>query len=482
MGIRLDSDIAIRKVEPFFYDERCRTPIKFGAVVLEESTFCMVRVQVQNRKGMYGEGWGAILLADTWCFPTPKVSHSHKDLIMRMLVERIAALFESYDDYGHPVDIFARLEQQFDRLNRSVCSELHVELQAGRSPDGEPFDHVSGAEATMPYLGALVCASPIDAAIHDAFGNVNRIDTYLGYGKEHMAYDLESYLGPAFKGAYIGDFLRSRYKSKLQVFHLVGGLDKLTEAELDGSDPRDGLPVSLDQWIRRDGLTCLKIKLRGNDLLWDIERIVQVASVARETQGDRVRMFYSLDTNEQCRNPEYVEELLIKLSERSPQTFADVLYMEQPVGRDLRGDRFDMGKVGAIKPMILDESLVSFDDFHYALDRGWTGIALKTCKCHSKALLFACLAEQRQIPYTVQDLSNPGIALVHSVGLAARLNTIAGVEANSVQFFSHISEPESHIHSSIFRRSKGFVDTASIAGTGLGLQCGSISRALFRHG
>jgi L-alanine-DL-glutamate epimerase-like enolase superfamily enzyme len=286
-------------------------------------------------------------------------------------------------------------------------------------------------------------------------------------------------LGPAFAGRYIADYLRREYAARLPVFHLVGGLDKLREAEIDANDPQDGLPISLDQWIRRDGLFCFKVKLNGRDLAWDLDRIVQVSAVARHTKGDAARLHYSLDTNEQCASPDYVVELLHKLRERSRRTYDEVLYIEQPTGRNLRADAFELREAAALKPVIVDESLIGLNDFYFAMDHGWSGIALKTCKCQSKALLFACLAEQMGIPYTVQDLSNPGIALVQSVGLAARLNPMLGVESNAVQFFPQTSAPESRVHRGIFNRSNGFVDTESIRGHGLGLQVGRLDRTIF---
>jgi len=56
-------------------------------------------------------------------------------------------------------------------------------------------------------------------------------------------------------------------------WHLVGGLDLLEESERTGREPDDGHPVLLADWIRRDGLRCLKVKLRGNDAAWDYERL-----------------------------------------------------------------------------------------------------------------------------------------------------------------------------------------------------------------
>ncbi len=78
----------------------------------------------------------------------------------------------------------------------------------------------------------------MDAALHDAFGNVNGIDSYRGYNAEFMD-DLGKWLGPEFAGEYPEQYIRPEYLPKVPVFHLVGGLDKLTRDELDDTDPDD---------------------------------------------------------------------------------------------------------------------------------------------------------------------------------------------------------------------------------------------------
>src|SRR2546430_15412292 len=59
----------------------------------------------------------------------------------------------------------------------------------------------------------------------------------------------------------------------------------------------DGLPETLSEWIRADGLTHLKIKLNGDDLAWDVERVVRVERITAETQRRRgaSHWCYSLD-------------------------------------------------------------------------------------------------------------------------------------------------------------------------------------------
>jgi hypothetical protein len=105
-----------------------------------------------------------------------------------------------------------------------------------------------------------------------------------------------------------------------------------------------------------------------------------------------------------------------------------------------------------------------------AMALGWSGIALKSCKCLSSDLLFIALAEMARIPYAVQDLTNPSLALLQSVGLAAHCHPILGVEANSRQFFPAANEIVAGVHPQICHVQNGLIRTSSLTGTGLGLR------------
>ena len=125
--------------------------------------------------------------------------------------------------------------------------------------------------------------------------------------------------------------------------------------------------------------------------------------------------------------------------------------------------------------MLIDESLSSVEDFQLAMELGWSGIALKSCKCLSSDLLFVPMAELAHIPYAVQDLTNPSLALLESVGLAARTHTILGVEANSRQFFPAANAIEADVHRDLYRVRNGVARTDTLAGTGLGMQVGKMA-------
>ena len=147
-----------------------------------------------------------------------------------------------------------------------------------------------------------------------------------------------------------------------------------------------------------------------------------------------------------------------------------MLYIEQPTERDLTAHRWDVRPIAQMKPVLIDESLSSIEDFALARELGWSGIALKSCKCLSSDLLFVPLAELAHIPYAVQDLTNPSLALLESVGLAARTHTILGVEANSRQFFPAANAAAAAVHPDLYRVRNGVATTATLRGTGLGLQ------------
>ena len=123
---------------------------------------------------------------------------------------------------------------------------------------------------------------------------------------------------------------------RLPLYHLVGALDPLTAAE-QAVRLNDGLPETLEEWILAEGLTHLKIKLNGDDLPWDVQRVVDVERVATDAQALRGASFwvYSLDFNEKCVNVAYVLEFLIEVQERAPGAFQRVQYIEQPTHRDL---------------------------------------------------------------------------------------------------------------------------------------------------
>jgi L-alanine-DL-glutamate epimerase-like enolase superfamily enzyme len=258
------------------------------------------------------------------------------------------------------------------------------------------------------------------------------------------------------------------------VWHLVGGLDPLDESELTGNEPDDGYPVLLRDWIRTDGLRCLKIKLRGNDAAWDYERVVRVGQIAIKEGCD----WLSADFNCTVTDPAYVTEILDRLMIEHPRIYGMTLYIEQPFPYDLDANRIDVRSVSARKPLFLDESAHDWRFVELGRELGWTGVALKTCKTLTGALLSLCWARAHGMTLMVQDLTNPMLAQIPHVLLAAHAGTIMGVESNAMQFYPDASAPEARVHPGLYCRRGGVLDLRTLGNTGFGYRVEEIGREL----
>jgi L-alanine-DL-glutamate epimerase-like enolase superfamily enzyme len=243
---------------------------------------------------------------------------------------------------------------------------------------------------------------------------------------------------------------------------------------LTGAEPKDGYPVLLADWIRRDGLKCLKIKLRGNDAAWDMARLVAVGRLAQAEQVE----WLTADFNCTVDDPQYVTRMLDQLRDEHPRLYGMLLYVEQPFPYDLEAHRIDAHAVAARKPLFLDESAHDWQHIRLGRELGWTGVALKTCKTQTGAILSACWARAHGMTLMVQDLTNPMLAQIPHVLLAAHVETIMGVETNSMQFYPAASGPEARVHPGLYQRREGCLDLATIQGAGFGYRVEMIERQL----
>jgi hypothetical protein len=154
--------------------------------------------------------------------------------------------------------------------------------------------------------------------------------------------------------------------------------------------------------------------LRGTDAKWDYARLVGVGRISLETGVE----WLTADFNCTVRDPAYVNDILDRLAVDHPDLHQMILYVEQPFPYELEVDRIDVRSLAARKPLFLDESAHDWQHVRLGLELGWTGVALKTCKTLSGALLSACWAQAHGMALMVQDLTNPMLAQISHVGLA----------------------------------------------------------------
>ncbi len=445
------TDIRILDVAYNFEEHQYRTPLKFGGVPTDHCILFNVQILVQTRDGKEAVGNGSMPLGNVWAFPPRYVPFEQSLTAMKQLAELAIDLTRDCAHYAHPLELSDVLEPEF----LQIASELSQTMQL---------------EIPIPKLCTEVTTSPIDAAIHDAFGKANGINSYNGLDEDFIQSDLSRFLDSDFAGKYLDQYTTRHPKPNMPLYHLIGALDPLTDQDIV-KRLNDGLPETLPEWIMADGLTHLKIKLNGDDLEWDIARVLAIDQITAETQAHRgvSTWHYSADFNETCQNVDYLLEFLHRIQEGAGQAFDRLAYIEQPTDRDLEAHPENkMHKASEIKPVVIDESLTDFETLLLAREQGYSGVALKACKGQSQALLMGAAAQEYGMFLAVQDLTCPGASFLHSAGLAARIRGVTAIEGNARQFCPSANDGWREEYPEIFEIIDGTVGTQILTGPGLG--------------
>ncbi len=445
------TDIRIREVQSATEYFAYRSPMKFGGRVMNSVVLLHVTATVETRDGRVGTGRGSMTMGNVWGWPSAVVSADKTLEAMIRMGERVAERANHCTLTGHPLEITHEYAKTYDAVAAECVETLSL------------------AER-MPKLAQLVAASPFEAAVFDAYGKTLGENSYNLLSSEYCNADLGFYLGAEFAGEYLDRYTLRKPKPLMPLYHLVGALDPLTDGDI-AKRLNDGLPETLGEWINADGLTHLKIKLNGDDLAWDVERVCAIDAVAEETIANRgVKDWcYSADFNEKCGSVEYVIDFLKRIGEKSPMAVRRMQYVEQPTSRDLKSHPENrMHKAAAIKPVVTDEALIDFDSLLLSREQGYSGVALKACKGHGEALLMGAAAQKFGMFLCVQDLTCPGASFLHSATLSARMPTVAAIEGNARQYCPAANAGWDAEYPGMFRITDGTLATESLAENGLG--------------
>ena len=182
-------------------------------------------------------------MGNVWAWPSERLSVEKTLVTMIGLAYGLVRLANDYDGWGHPLQITTDLETSSDLLANAVTAATAA--VAGES-----------VGVMIPRLAQLVAVSPLEAAIHDAYGKALGENSYNLLGPEFVSRDLSAWLGDEFAGEYLDRYTLRQPKPRMPLYHLVGALDPLTAADV--AEPRRrraaGNASSVDRPRRPDAL------------------------------------------------------------------------------------------------------------------------------------------------------------------------------------------------------------------------------------
>ena len=184
------------------------------------------------------------------------------------------------------------------------------------------------------------------------------------------------------------------------------------------------------------------------------------------------------DFNGKVKEAKYVNDILDYFRDKHPEIYGKILYIEQPFHHDLKKYPKDAHSCSSRKPLFMDESAHDWTYVRMGFHQGWNGVALKTCKTLTGALLSMAWSKAHGMTLMVQDLTNPMLAQIPHVLLAAHVGTIKGVECNSMQFYPEVSRNYLKVHPGIYQRRNGVLDLSTISGPGFGYRIDEIKTSL----
>lgn len=339
-----------------------------------------------------------------------------------------------------------------------LSTALDVATQAGSAT---VFDHWRQLDTTVHahaiavgfnHLGACYGVAMLERAMMDGIARARGLSLFQLLQSDALGLKPGSVFAE-LEGENLSNCLPDAPLDQLAIRHTVGMVDPLTAADLDPKDQQnDGLPKTLEDYIRADSLTYLKIKL-GGDLDADCARLETIGGVL-EAAGRPI--LFTLDGNEQFKTLEAFAGFVSAL--RAAPTIVTMLdqalFIEQPLDRVTTftnpPSKEAFEEIGL--PLLIDEADGRTTAFHEAMELGYRGVSHKNCKGVVKTLLNAMLVarrntQARQTRYfqSAEDLTcmpvhslNADIALVSALG-------INHTERNSHHYFAglgHLSQRE----------------------------------------
>ena len=397
--------VKIESVERFERDVRLRLPFRFGVTTVTQATQAVIRARI-SCEGRSVSGVAAESLAAKWFDKNLALSDEQNIEQLRQSLDVATNLYRAHG----PDTAFGLFARNY-RAQHERCGAL-------------------GLNALIASYGPAL----LDRAVIDALGRALNL-SFATLMARNLA-GIEPGLTPDLMNFDLDGFLAGlRLGAQIEVRHTVGLIDPITAA--DREERIDGLPVTLEEVVRRYGCRYYKLKV-GGDVMADLDRLARIAAVLdRDVPDYRA----TLDGNEQYDDIEGIAELWRRMRETPVlNRLCDaVLFIEQPIKRAVALSR----PVAALaeRPLIIDESDGELSSFPDAVALGYRGVSSKICKGFYKSVLnaarVACMNAAAGSPryfMSAEDLTTwPGVSLQQDLALASFLG-LGHIERNGHHF------------------------------------------------
>ena len=333
------------------------------------------------------------------------------------------------------------------------------------------------ADTDYPPLLWMYGVSLVEQALVDAFCRAEGITFAEAVRANRFGIDLGSVyeeLAP-YEPA---DLLPTEPLRAATIRHTVGLGDPLTADDVTDDRPDDSLPLTLDEYIRDDGLNHFKIKLSA-ERERDAHRLARIGELISDLGVDDYRC--TVDANEGYDSAADFRRQWETLASdpELDDLFDNLAYVEQPLPRDAAftsETKMVFSSWDDAPPVIIDESDDEIDSAGTALAHGYAGTSHKNCKGVFKGLVNACLLahrnridDGREYVLSAEDLTTVGpIELLQDLAVAATVGA-DHVERNGHHYFCGlrafprgIQESVLAAHGDLYRRLEGDVPTLDI--------------------
>lgn len=365
-----------------FQQHELSPPLVIGKGTIDTITEATCQVTITNGT-ITKQGFGTVLLSHVWCWP--EVTDEGKDLALRGACETVAKAITQQQ----PSDSLLGLGHRVISLSDQLLEHL-------------------------PPLARRVCCAPLDNAIHDAAGCIAGCSSFDLF-TQHGASPFDTFFS-GFGAASAIDSMLHQPKASVDAQMVVG----------IKTSPENVRDYCTSHNIRR-----LKIKIGSGDIKSDVSHVIAISQAVPPADG---YLDITLDANGCYESAHKLTAFLSMLRHAAPDVAVCVSAIEQPSMSPETADRQLWSQIAADTPILVDETFTDLDDLKHANICGWNGLAIKSCRGQTLALLGAAWGHARGWKNTVMDLTSPNIAAIHTVMLASRISGVKTAEVNAAQF------------------------------------------------